>query len=168
MPLLTWGVVYLRYVSYHTQQPPQWLSIFRQASMYHHWFAYMIIGLYMVSPVLQAVYDAVHDKPALQWYLLVLWFVFTSVPTCWPIPLLGLLHLSNFFGYAGYFLIGAVLATRSSQPGAALRWAGAFVAGVVATGVLCSMWSGAVHLLYFRMNISHRTSCSRRWPRSCC
>jgi surface polysaccharide O-acyltransferase-like enzyme len=138
LPLLAWNVIYLLYVAYYAERMPDWTSMLRQTPMYHLWFAYMIIGLYVMLPVLLALYNVVRDRRDLQAYLLALWMVITSLPLYTPVPLLGLLQQASFLGYGGYFVLGAMLASKPPG-GSSARWGAVFALAVAATFVFT--WS---------------------------
>lgn len=115
VPLLVWSVIYLLFVSYHGGMPVDWLSILKQSAMYHLWFVYMIIGIYIFFPVFQVLFEAIHTRRHLQLYLLGIWLVVTCLPVYWPLPLLSVLQQASFFGYGGYFLMGAVVASSPTD-----------------------------------------------------
>lgn len=110
VPLIVWSIFYLFYVSYHTGNPVDFLSIFRVPAMYHLWFVYMIIGIYLIIPILNPVYYFLKQNPVFQWYLLGLWLLITSVTIYQPVPLLALLQQTQILGYGGYFLLGGIIA----------------------------------------------------------
>ncbi len=75
----------------------------------HFWFFYMLIGLYLVTPLVRIF--VAHASKRLMQYFFVLWIVGVSV-----VPLLNLLlehNLNNnvflVTGYVGYFLLGLYL-----------------------------------------------------------
>lgn len=159
IPLLTWNIAYLLYVSHFTGQSIDWLSMFRREPMYHLWFVYMIIGLYLLLPVLQAVYAAIAKRPDLQLYLLCLWVVVTCVPIYLPLPILTLLQQTNLLGYAGYFLMGAIVANVHQRYGKNLVWMMAYLAAVLITFWLTWRFSAAAQsideraYIYFSPNV---------------
>jgi surface polysaccharide O-acyltransferase-like enzyme len=75
----------------------------------HFWFFYMIIGLYLVTPLVR-IFTA-HASRRLMKYFFVLWLIGVSL-----VPLLNLLVVHNLngnlflvTGYIGYFLLGLYL-----------------------------------------------------------
>lgn len=159
IPLLTWNVAYLLYVSHFTGQAIDWLSMFRQAPMYHLWFVYMIIGLYLLLPVLQAVFATIAKRPDLQHYLLALWMLVTCVPIYYPLPILDLLQQTSLLGYAGYFLMGGIVAEAHQQSSKTLPWVLVYLAAVFITAWLTWRFSIATQsaderaYLYFSPNV---------------
>ena len=116
-PLLTWSACYLYYLASFTGLPINWLSIFSEPAMYHLWFVYMIIGIYIFLPVLQAIFQMTLHRREMQVYLLIVWLCFTSLPSYWKsIPLLMLLQQNGFFGYGGYFLLGGIITSEKTIP----------------------------------------------------
>jgi len=140
IPLLTWNVAYLCYVSHYTGQPIDWFSMLVTPPMYHLWFVYMVIGLYLLLPVFQALFQLLLQRRDLRLYLLGFWFIVTSVPVFFPIPLLALLQQSSFFGYGGYFLMGGLLASLAPARLSTRAWAWIYLAAVVATFIV-TLWS---------------------------
>lgn len=159
IPLLTWNVAYLLYVSHFTGQPIDWLSMFRQVPMYHLWFVYMIIGLYLLLPVLQAVFAAIIKRPDLQRYLLALWVLVTCVPLYYPLPILTLIQQTSLLGYAGYFLMGGIVANVHPRSGKTFFWMLAYLVAVFVTFWLTWRFSDAAQsvderaYIYFSPNV---------------
>lgn len=141
-PLLAWSIIYLLITSHHSGGlPVDWLSILKQPAMYHLWFVYMIIGLYIFLPVFQVLFEEIRDKPTLQIYIIGIWFVVTSLPIYWPLPILTLLQQNSFFGYGGYFLIGAVIASSPKDRIPTAIWILIFVISVLVTFGLTWLFS---------------------------
>jgi surface polysaccharide O-acyltransferase-like enzyme len=76
---------------------------------YQFWFIYLIMGMYLVTPVMRAVV-AYADRKILR-YLIILWFISASL-----VPLFNLItgfsvdgYLFVFGGFLGYFILGAYL-----------------------------------------------------------
>jgi surface polysaccharide O-acyltransferase-like enzyme len=136
VPSLGWAMIYLAWrVSYHGEH----LSLGRAAHdvvsgrVYAHlWFIYMILGLYLVTPILR-VYVS-HAGAANQRYFVALWLVMSSLLPFlerWSAVTVGLDRIVtvNFVGYfvLGHVLRGIVLTPRQR----AIAW----VAFVMAIGV---------------------------------
>ncbi len=91
-------------------------------TMYHLWFLYPLLGLYLLVPLLRIL--AAHARDRELWYLTGLWFVTASL-----LPLLEnftRLEIAPEFGlvtgYLGYFLLGHLLAKKDYPPRA--LWTG--------------------------------------------
>lgn len=158
-PLMAWSIVYLLFVSHHNGLPVDWLSILKQPAMYHLWFAYMIIGIYLFLPVFQAIFEGIRNRLDIQIYLLVIWLLVTCLPVYWPLPLFSLLQQNSFLGYGGYFLIGAVIATSPRNRITTSIWLLIFLVSVLVTFGLT--WKFSEHAgspiekayLYFSPNV---------------
>ena len=135
-PLLTWSALFLLYVSHNSAAPVDWWSITRQPAMYHLWFVYMIIGIYMLLPIFQAIFNTILGREDLKRYLFVLWVIITCVPIYQPLPLLSLVQQNSFFGYGGYFLIGAVIASSPKDRIPTSIWFLIFMISVLSTFAL--------------------------------
>ena len=109
LPLIIWGTIYLEYVSYWTGDNIMFSKLFYEYPMYHFWYVYMIIGMYLFLPLLNLVFKEIIINNHLAWYLFLIWFMYAVIQTHHQIKLLELLHLSNLLEYSGYFILGGVL-----------------------------------------------------------
>jgi surface polysaccharide O-acyltransferase-like enzyme len=85
-------------------------------TMYHLWFLYPLLGMYLLVPPLRIL--AAHARDRDLWYLTGLWFVTASL-----LPLLEnftRLEIAPEFGlipgYLGYFLLGYLLGKKNYPP----------------------------------------------------
>jgi surface polysaccharide O-acyltransferase-like enzyme len=159
VPLLMWNVGYLVYVSHFSGAPINWLTMLTQPPMYHLWFVYMVVGIYIFLPVFQVLLQLISNRRDLQFYLLVIWLVVTCVPVYWPVPLLALLQQNSFFGYGGYFLIGGIIASSKRDQLPSMVWFLVYFVGVASTFWLTFHLSERAHsaietpYLYFSLNV---------------
>lgn len=158
VPLIAWSVVYQMHLSYNGVQI-QFESVFVKPVMYHLWFAYMIVGIYLILPILRPVFAGLLRSPALLGYFFLLWLVVNSLPIYWPISLLSLLQQENLFGYGGYFLLGAVIVSRPRVPMSTSIWVAIFALAVAITVMIVwyqSARAGApieTGFMYFSPNV---------------
>lgn len=120
IPLIFWSAAHLYRNGTLGTYGQGLLTIFSQPAMYHLWFVYMIVGLYLLLPFLQAIYEALRTRPTLAMYFFVVWFAVTCVPLYWPMPVLSIMQQGSFLGYGGFFILGGLAAgiPRESIP----RW----------------------------------------------
>lgn len=148
LPLLVWSIFYLWWLWYNNAPTGNWaLAILSGPTMFHLWYFYAIIGLYLFVPVMRRFYqNSTHQEKL---FFLVMWFLVASVyptvqslytdPQCGYLRL-GILadvyHLQNFGGYLGYMVLGAYLTSRriAWKKGAAL------FAGSSAATILLTYW----------------------------
>jgi surface polysaccharide O-acyltransferase-like enzyme len=127
VPFLVWSLVAVAYyaaLSFHSNGTVDYAAavkrlagITSQPTTVHLWFMYVLIPLYILSPILKKLVDAMDRRMVC--YVLILWVLFSSV-----FPTLAALlpsHFKSFFtfngsfnlnfltGYAGYFLAGYYL-----------------------------------------------------------
>lgn len=83
---------------------------------YHLWFLFMIVGLYLVTPILREI---TKDRK-LSWYFVILWFIFWGCTSyVVKIPIYGKVFAGIFdnigihtvLGYSGYYVLGYLLST---------------------------------------------------------
>lgn len=79
-----------------------------------YWFVFMLIGLYLVTPVLQAALQAASDRKRLLEYCLAVWVAFMALqdvyPACALIPFFPIAGK-----YLGYYLMGCYLCEQANQ-----------------------------------------------------
>ena len=112
LPFLFWGVAYFAWRFFVNREALSLDSIVNgvlTGPYFHFWFLNLLLGLYLVTPVLRVV-TAYANWKVLRYYIL-LWFFGTAL-----VPLLGLVgqfSLSgNVFiisGWIGYFILGACI-----------------------------------------------------------
>ena len=110
-----WSAVYLTWSFFITQTP---VTLFNVAegilyslfggAYYHFWFIYLIVGIYLVTPILRVI---IASKREVVRYLCLLWFIGVAI-----IPLIELVtgHTLNpitfiLTGWLGYFVLGSYL-----------------------------------------------------------
>jgi surface polysaccharide O-acyltransferase-like enzyme len=114
LPTIFWGAIYFAwdFLVIHT---PFTLAVIAQGILNgpytQFWFIYVLIGLYLLTPILR-IFIAHADKSMIK-YFVILWLLGVAI-----IPVFGLLTpitLSNnvfiFTGFAGYFVLGLYLLT---------------------------------------------------------
>jgi surface polysaccharide O-acyltransferase-like enzyme len=107
-----WGVAYFAWRTFVNGETLTVNSVVQgilQGSYFHFWFLYMIIGLYLITPLLRLFVD--HADLKVLKYIIVLWFVGVAIN-----PLIGAVTGyridTNVFviaGWLGYFLLGVYL-----------------------------------------------------------
>jgi surface polysaccharide O-acyltransferase-like enzyme len=94
------------------------ISIFTGPVYYHLWYLYMVMGLYLVTPVLRKLLKVIEHHELN--YLFILWFVWNAV-----LPLISYLiwlyagysvnlgiKIPMVAGYTGYYILGFCLAKK--------------------------------------------------------
>jgi surface polysaccharide O-acyltransferase-like enzyme len=126
IPLLGWSVIYLAWRIYyegdHFTLQQAFRAILENTVAYHFWFLYMILGLYLVTPVLRVFTRIATPKDYK--YFLIIWVLAVCLPA----------FLRQFFGiamadfwlivigFSGYYVGGYFLnQERYSEP--SFRWA---------------------------------------------
>ncbi len=88
------------------------------ASHYHLWYLYMLIGLYLITPIIKSIIDKNNDK--IIEYFLILWGVFQLL-----VPMINTIiygnrvnmtipnfNMSLIMGYVGYYILGYYLSKK--------------------------------------------------------
>lgn len=111
-----WTCVYLVWGFFLSQQPLTWPNVVQASlfgvfsgSYYHFWFLYLIVGLYLFTPILRAI--IANGNWNVLRYLIILWFVAVAV-----VPIIQLVGFYTMYtlvfliiGWIGYFALGAYL-----------------------------------------------------------
>ena len=111
-PFFGWGIIYFYWRSFNGEHITITHAIteFIQGPIYFHfWFIYMIVGLYLITPVLR-VYVRYADNANL-YFFITLWFSYLTI----QLLLKSLFDLQLWIelpfatGYVGYFVLGYAL-----------------------------------------------------------
>ncbi len=123
LALIVWGFIYQVYKGFlnHTIDRyfllDTFLVIFQGKTHYHLWFLYMILGLYLITPILRTFMKSATKKDIE--YFLVISFIFTSLlptlnhfePFHLVAPFFIKFDVNLVLGYTIYFIMGYYLAT---------------------------------------------------------
>ena len=119
LPFLFWGAVYFAWRVFVNGEVLTLDSIGQGliwGPYFHFWFLYMLIGLYLITPLLRVL--VAHADWKLLRYFLLLWLLGTSA-----VPLLGIFGVTSFnnnifllTGYIGYFILGLYLLKVQLRP----------------------------------------------------
>ncbi len=142
IPLIFWSALYFiwrREVNGENLDPGDFFAlVLAEPAYYHLWFLYMLIGLYVIAPLLNAFMR--RASTSMLFYFFALWVLFGSLlPTAQRLfgfriyDPLG--NATPLFVYMGYFSIGRAL--RDLLPGPRLRLlaAGTFLLAYAATAL---------------------------------
>ncbi len=111
LPVVFWGAIYVAWNYFINGNAITAYSLRQDVLMgpyFHFWFIYLVIGLYLLTPILRVLITYGSDRVIK--YLLLLWFMGVAV-----VPLAsfyGYTLNANVFvlqGWIGYFVIGAYL-----------------------------------------------------------
>ena len=115
IPLVAWSIIYVIFQNYtkhifSAYSLPALLKAFYEGPLiFHFWFLYLMIGIYLLSPVINLFIKSATEAQVL--YFLVIWFVtncvFGVVQLAFEMP--GGIELFFFTGYVGYFVLGYYL-----------------------------------------------------------
>lgn len=144
VPLMAWSIFYSWWVAYNTpdriMNPTDWLQkLLNQPVMYHLWFVYMIIGLYILLPVFQVIFKACEDNANFKWYFLTIWLITSSLTIYIPMPFLVPMQITTIFGYGGYFILGGLLSSTRWINLGVLRSTICYLTGGLATFLISWM-----------------------------
>ena len=118
LPFLFWGAAYFAwdfFVDHQINSQPITSGSIIQGILtgpyYQFWYLYLLLGLYLVTPILRVV--IAHAERNLIKYFLILWLLGVAI-----VPVFSLVtpyHLDSnvlaITGYAGYFILGAYFLT---------------------------------------------------------
>jgi surface polysaccharide O-acyltransferase-like enzyme len=111
-----WNIVYLAWGFYITNVPVTLNNVVQgivkdlfTGAWYQFWFIYLIIGLYLITPILRVIIS--HGNPRITRYLIAIWFAGVAII---PLIQLGLGYILDagvfaIGGFIGYFVMGNYL-----------------------------------------------------------
>jgi surface polysaccharide O-acyltransferase-like enzyme len=119
IPFLFWSLVYIGYLFYNEEiaysgdfwiTTKQVLHLLKYGSSYHLWYVYMLIGLYLIIPILGKFVRNATEKEIL--YFLLVWFVVMMIDQPYLSRFKPQLDLRYFEGFIGYLVLGHYLAFK--------------------------------------------------------
>ena len=145
IPLFFWSIIYVCWQISNSENGwagfnwKETLHTFYQGPVvYHLWFLYMMAGIYLIYPVINAFIGMAKDIDLK--YFLIVWFIANSllfvIDKLWGWTL-GI-DLNSFTGYIGYFVLGYYLNTRTYSSSQFKIFTGVCFIGLVA--VVLAPW----------------------------
>ena len=115
IPFLFWSVIYFIYSNKYFDLQKYLIALLTGKIYIHLWFVYMILGLYLITPVLRKWLQNATDSD--KSYFMIIWF-FSAV----IFPLFDkfadfkiALTIQFVAGYTGYFVLGSMLRKKNSS-----------------------------------------------------
>jgi surface polysaccharide O-acyltransferase-like enzyme len=119
LPFLFWSLVYIGYKLYNEEfafSGHLWpdvkyvLNQLQSGAYYHLWYVYLLVGLYLLIPVLAKFVQHATEREIV--YFLVIWIVAMLLGTPYLSIFNTAIDVHNFTGYAGYLVLGHYLAYK--------------------------------------------------------
>ncbi len=129
VPFLFWSLIYIAYAYYNEEivytgnfwaTVKQVLHLLQYGSSYHLWYVYMLIGLYLVIPIIGKFVRNASEREIL--YFLIVWFIIMLLEQPYLSAFKPQVDVRNFEGYVGYLVLGHYLAFKK-MPLCIKRWA---------------------------------------------
>ena len=127
-------------------------SLLSVGPYYHFWYLYMIVGLYLLTPILRALMPNLSKKLLI--YFAAIWF--TGITLISLVPMFGFTFNTDMFpllGFLGYFVIGAFLPKIKVKTRYLLIF---IIAGIItiSVGTYYMAWFGNPKLYFFQEYLS--------------
>jgi surface polysaccharide O-acyltransferase-like enzyme len=117
LPFFFWSLVYVGY-KYNNQEfafgDNAWVNIkfvlhqLQTGSYYHLWYVYLLIGLYLIIPIISKFVQHSTEREIL--FFLAIWFLTLLLGVPYLSKFNTAVDLHNFAGYIGYLVLGHYLA----------------------------------------------------------
>ena len=157
-----WSALYAAYAYFFNKCALSTAVTLFFSGHYHMWFLFMIVGLYLIVPLLRPI---AQNETLLRYFLLLALVFNFLLPQLgallslfsWPLyssylSLSGMLYYHFTLGFAAYFMLGHYLSRKELSP-KATRWCYALgVAGLIVTVVMTSYASrrlGTATVLFY-------------------
>lgn len=159
-PFLFWSLVYIAYAYYNEDisytgdtrtTVQQVLHQLKYGSSYHLWYVYMLIGLYLVIPVLGKFIRNATEKEIL--YFLTVWLIVMLFSQPYLMRYNPQVDARYFGGYIGYLVLGYYLANKQFKSRYMFVLAGGLsivsvVIITIGTAMLYQYYNGISTLMY--------------------
>ncbi|RWY53883.1 acyltransferase [Mucilaginibacter gilvus] len=119
LPFLFWSLVYVAYQWYEEIiyfHGGLWGNInlvlhqLKIGSSYHLWYVYLLVGLYLIIPIISKFVRNASEKELL--YFLAIWFITILISNPYLTRFETAVELRYFSGYIGYLVLGYYLANK--------------------------------------------------------
>ena len=124
LPFFFWGAIYVIYTVFVNHTPVNSdfaLRLFATGPYFQFWYIYMLLGLYLATPVLRIL--IAHMTRKMFTYIMLVWLVGSFLEPFWilangmnPTYVMNVSYLFVFSGYLGCFLFGAYLRDLKLRP----------------------------------------------------
>lgn len=120
VPFLFWSLVFVAYAYYNEDIPytgDTWVTIkqvlhqLKYGSSYHLWYVYMLIGLYLIIPILSKYIRNANEKETV--YFLVIWLLVMLFSQPYMQRYNPQVDVRYFAGYIGYLVLGYYFANKT-------------------------------------------------------
>src|SRR3990172_8225072 len=164
VPLIVWSFIYFLWRIYANNEELSFASfipmLFIEPVYYHLWFMYLLIGLYLLAPLL-GIYMK-HSCCCHAWYYLALWFalvpVLTFIESWFDITTYISPGAGNtIFEFTGYFILGWMLRDFEARPATKILLVLFFLTGLFITAY------GTYLTTIVRSNGQFRDLCYEYW-----
>ena len=123
LPFLLWAVIVyaVSVVMHRYEEVTTWREALLQFFPYlltnrinaAYWYVFMLIGLYLITPLLQAAFHAAPDRKRLLEYCLLVWVCVTALGDLFPAC--AIVTYFPIVGYVGYYLLGYYLCLQAND-----------------------------------------------------
>lgn len=107
VPLIMWSIIYLAYNSYYHNKPIDLFSILYRPAMYHLWFVYSLVEVYIALPLIYYIFNKIVRTPQKYIPYSIVWFILVTIPVFLNIYFMR--GLIEFSGNVGYFIVGGLI-----------------------------------------------------------
>jgi len=160
IPFLFWSLVYVAY-SYYDEEIVytgnlyttinQVLHQLKSGAQYHLWYVYMLIGLYLIIPVLSKFIRNATEKETL--YFLAVWLLVMQITQPYMARYNPAVDTRYFAGYIGYLVLGYYLANKNFSfkyisPLMALLFVGSVAVITIGTSFFFDYYHGISTVFY--------------------
>lgn len=120
VPFLFWSLIYIAYAYYNEDIPytgdawttaKQVLHQLKFGASYHLWYVYMLIGMYMIIPILSKFIRNAAERDMK--YFLMVWLVVMLLTQPYMMRYNPQIDTRYFAGYIGYLVLGYYLANKT-------------------------------------------------------
>ncbi len=157
LPVIFWGIIYFAWDFLVEQKAVTSNAIIQgvlTGPYYQFWYIYLLIGLYLLTPPLRIL--MAHANASLIKYVLIVWLVGAAL-----LPVAGLFTsfyldsgVFTFTGFAGYFILGAYLATMKTRRITLIILSSIGAALTAISTYVIAATAGGVQMFYFQQYLS--------------
>lgn len=113
IPLYCWSIIIQLYISHYTGEKINLFQPFYFSGMFHLWYVYMIIGVYLLLPILRIIFTRINNT--ILYYTIIVWIFSNLITNYFNMNIVALLKLNNFLSYSLLFVIGGLISKLNGK-----------------------------------------------------
>lgn len=140
--LLAWSAFYYTFYNDNPTISGFFIKIITGQAMYHLWYLYFLLGMYLITPIISLAYFGMSDKQRLFFFITIMvLFQFNLIKSLTGFNLQSKFNLDSFVTLSWYMFIGRYVYDYKDKIRSKLALTGIFFASIAFTAIMNNWYS---------------------------